>query len=222
MFTGIIQEIGIITRIKEGRGREFTIKANRIVQDMHYGDSISVNGTCQTVTQFDHNNFSFFSMKETLELTNLSRLKVGSRVNLEPSLTLNSLLGGHLIMGHIDGTGFIKSIQNKQNSTLYNISVDKELIRYIVKKGSIAIDGISLTVYDLQDDILTVAIIPTTSKETTLSDRKTGDIVNIETDLLAKYIEKMLTHNAGWKEITEKLKSDKGVSEDMLRKYGYL
>lgn len=125
-------------------------------------------------------------------------------------------------MGHIDGTGFIKSIQNNRNSTLFNISVDKVLTRYIVKKGSIAIDGISLTVYDLQDDTITVAIIPTTSKETTLSDRKTGDIVNIETDLLAKYIEKLLMHSEGWKDITEKYKSKEGISEDMLRKFGYL
>ena len=222
MFTGIIQEIGKVSRIKSDRGREITISAKKLMQNIHYGDSIAVNGTCQTVTGFDENSFTFFSMEETLEITNLSTLQVGDNVNLEASLTLNTLLGGHIIMGHIDGLGRIKSIVPQKNSTLYNIEVNKELTPYIVQKGSIAIDGISLTVYKIQDNIITVAIIPTTQKETILSHRKVGDKLNIETDLMAKYVEKLIFHNKNWNEITQNIKENKGLTEDTLKKYGFI
>ncbi len=222
MFTGIIQEIGVVSHIKETRGREITIKAKNILKNIHYGDSISVNGTCQTVTAFDDNSFTFFSMIETLEITNLSKIKIGSRVNLETSLTLNSFLGGHLIMGHIDGLGKIQSINRNQNSTIYSIKVDNSLIKYIVNKGSIAIDGISLTVYGINKDIVSVAIIPTTSKDTTLSSKNVGDVVNIETDLMAKYVENILYHKEKLVNNTENTKNNKGISEDVLKKYGYI
>ncbi|MFW5800099.1 MAG: riboflavin synthase [Spirochaetota bacterium] len=222
MFTGIIQEIGKVSKIKSDRGREITISAKKILQNIHYGDSIAVNGTCQTVTRFDENSFTFFSMEETLEITNLSALQVGNNVNLEASLTLNTLLGGHIIMGHIDGLGKIKSIVPQKNSTLYNIEVNEELSPYIVQKGSVAIDGISLTVYNIQGNIITVAVIPTTQKETILSQRKVGDKLNIETDLMAKYVEKLIFHNKNWNEITQNIKENKGLSEDTLKKYGFI
>jgi riboflavin synthase len=223
MFTGIIQEIGTVHRIVKNRGQEFTVICNKILGNIHYGDSISVNGTCQTVTSFDSSSFTFFSMAETLEITNLSQLKVGSKVNLESSLTLNSLLGGHLIMGHIDGIGEVASVEENPNSTLYRISIGEELTPYIVKKGSIAIDGVSLTVYDIQDNIVTVAIIPTTGKDTTISQRKTGDKVNIETDLLAKYVEKLLlSRNKDWEKLSNNIKSKSVLTEDFLRKNGFI
>jgi riboflavin synthase len=219
MFTGIVQEIGTVIKIKENRGCEITIKAKSVLNNIHYGDSIAVNGVCQTVTSFNENSFTFFSMAETLEITTMPNLTVGSLVNLEPSLTISSLLGGHILMGHIDGVGEISSIKPQQNSTLYSVKIPIDIVKYVVKKGSIAIDGISLTVYDIIDNIVTVAIIPTTSKETILSTKKIGDKVNIETDILAKYVEKMLFSKKDW----NKEKQEKNeLSEDMLRKFGYL
>lgn len=223
MFTGIIQEIGEVTHLKKKRGTEFTVSCDKVLNNIHYGDSISVNGTCQTVTSFDKSSFTFFSMIETLEITNLSYLKIGSKVNLEPSLTPSSLLGGHIITGHIDGLGKIISIEKKPNSTKYKISIDNKLNLYIVKKGSIAIDGISLTVYDIQDNTFTVAIIPTTQKETTLSQRKVGHKVNIETDLLAKYVEKLLfSRNKEWENNTNNINNKDVLTETFLKENGFI
>lgn len=219
MFTGIIQEIGKVVKITKSRGREITVSASadKILDNIHYGDSISVNGTCQTVISFNDTSFTFFTMAETLEITTLSELKVGDCVNLEPAITMNTLLGGHLLSGHIDGIGNIVSVNKALNSTQYKIKTDKRLCKYIVKKGSIAVDGVSLTVYDINENIFTVAVIPTTSQDTILSLKNVGDNVNLETDIIAKYVEKLLQHNSN-NDIPD---SKNNLNEDFLRKHGY-
>jgi len=194
MFTGIIEEIGTISAIIRGRvSASLTIKAQLVNSDLSIGDSINTNGTCLTVTEFNTSNFTVDVMAETMRRTNLDLLKSGSHVNLERALQLSDRLGGHMLSGHIDGIGTITQINQEEIATWFTICADKEILKYVIKKGSVAIDGISLTVTDLTDSSFRISIIPHTAKETTLLSKKAGEVVNIENDLTAKYIEKFIT-----------------------------
>lgn len=193
MFTGIIEEIGTISSIKRGRvSASLVINAQRVNSDLKIGDSINTNGACLTVTSFNKNSFEVDVIAETMRKTNLDLLKSGSQVNLERALKLNDRLGGHMVSGHIDGTGTITQIYQEEIATWYTIKAEKEILNYIIRKGSVAIDGISLTVADLQESSFKVSIIPHTAKQTTLLSKKAGDVVNIENDMTARYIEKFM------------------------------
>lgn len=189
MFTGIVEEIGNVVSIEK---HIIKIEALKIFEDIKLGDSISVNGACLTVSAFSHNIFSADITDETLKRTNLGELKFGSKVNLERAMPLNGRFGGHIVSGHIDGIGFIKDMKKNNNSIILEISTSNDLMKYIVEKGSIAIDGISLTIAKLYSSSFSIAVIPHTLKETTLYYKKKGDNVNLETDIVGKYIERFL------------------------------
>lgn len=194
MFTGIIEEIGIIESIKKNnKSSVLSIQGKKIFEDIHIGDSISVNGVCLTVTTFSNKTFTADVMNETLSRSSLGSLKNGSYVNLERAMSSSGRFGGHIVSGHIDGTGRIIKIKRDDNAIWYTIIVEDSLIRYIVEKGSVAIDGISLTIANVNESSFSVSIIPHTSQETTLSHRLVGDIVNIENDVIGKYVEKLIT-----------------------------
>ena len=197
MFTGIIEEIGKVQAIQHGGNSSFIkIQAEKILEDIHEGDSIAVNGVCLTVIEFDKNNFRADVMNETLRRSSLGSLKNGSPVNLERAMPANGRFGGHIVSGHIDGTGTILSVKNDGIAVWYTISTTPEIMRYIIEKGSIAIDGISLTVAEVGDSIFSVSIIPHTSEKTILSYKKTGDIVNLENDIIGKYVGKFINSDS--------------------------
>lgn len=190
MFTGIVEEIGTV---KSVQSKVITIEASKIFDDLHLGDSVAVNGTCLTVSSFDNKIFNADVTQETLNRTNLGSLKNGSKVNLERAMTLSGRFGGHIVSGHIDGVGSIKSMKKDDNAIILTIKVSKHLMKYIVEKGSVAVDGISLTVASLTDNSFSIAVIPHTLKETVLYYKKEGDKVNIENDVIGKYVERLLT-----------------------------
>jgi len=193
MFTGLIEEIGTIRSVRRGKtSASLRIDAGKVAEDVNRGDSINTNGVCLTVTSFDHHGFEVDVMAETMRLTNLRDLAPGSKVNLERALRLSDRLGGHMVSGHIDGTGKISLLSREENATWITLNTDPDIARYIVAKGSVALDGISLTVVHIDKGSFRVSIIPHTEKETTLFYKKTGDILNIECDITAKYIEKFL------------------------------
>jgi riboflavin synthase len=190
MFTGIIEEVGIIkTIINKGNSLKLTIFSNKIIKQINLGDSVAVNGVCLTVTFFDENTFSVDVSPETYNLTSLKFLKQHSKVNLETALTLSKPLGGHIVSGHVDGIGKILSITPFNDFLQINISIPTGLRKYMIKKGSITVDGISLTINNISNKDFSLMIIPHTMLNTTLVDKKVGDYVNIEVDLIAKYIE---------------------------------
>lgn len=190
MFTGIVEEIGTV---KSVQSKVITIEASKIFDDLHLGDSVAVNGTCLTVSSFDNKIFNADVTQETLNRTNLGSLKNGSKVNLERAMTLSGRFGGHIVSGHIDGVGSIKSMKKDDNAIILTIEVSKHLMKYIVEKGSVAVDGISLTVASLTHNTFSIAVIPHTLKETVLYYKKEGDKVNIENDVIGKYVERLLT-----------------------------
>ena len=193
MFTGIIEEIGSVTGIARGaKSTRVTISGRLIFSDLKLGDSVATNGVCLTVSDMTAHTFTADVMHETLKYTSLAGLTTGTKVNLERAMAANGRFGGHLVSGHIDGTGVIHHIKRDDNAVIYTIDANSDILKYIVKKGSIAIDGISLTVTDVNRASFSVSIIPHTLQETILVDRKTGDTVNLEVDMLAKYIEKLL------------------------------
>lgn len=189
MFTGIVEEVGTVLAIGSGK---LKIKCALVLKDVNIGDSIAVNGICLTVTHYTAVDFTADVMPETVRRTSLAELKTGSSVNLERALTLASRLGGHIVSGHIDGTGKITDLKEEKNALLMTVSADKNLLRYIVEKGSIALDGISLTVASVSNNDFTVSLIPHTREITNLSSKKIGSPINIETDIIGKYVEKML------------------------------
>lgn len=197
MFTGIVEEIGTILKI----GSSLKISASEILKDVHIGDSIAVNGICLTVTEFDTSSFTVDAMPETYKRTALKSLSCGSKVNLERAMAANGRFGGHIVSGHIDGTGRISDYRNDGNAIWMTVTTDRELLKYIAPKGSVAIDGVSLTVVDSLNDSFSVSLIPHTSSVTTLTSHRSGGIVNIETDVLAKYIGHMLSFNEGHKQL---------------------
>jgi riboflavin synthase len=194
MFTGLIEETGRIKALnKEGSNVTFTISAKRVIEDVSIGDSIAVNGVCLTVTEFDKESFKVTAIAETLGLTNLGGLINGSLVNLERCLALGDRLGGHIVQGHVEAIGTVLEIVELDGSYEYFIEFPEAIRRYIIHKGSIALNGISLTVASLNARTLSVAIIPETLTKTNIKDWAVGTEINIETDMLAKYAENMLT-----------------------------
>ena len=192
MFTGIVEETGIIREIEHvSKSSQLTIGAVKILEDMKVGDSINTNGVCLTVTAFGHGWFRVDVMPETLRRTNFNTLTTGSTVNLERALRMMDRLGGHLVSGHIDGTGKITRRWVEDNAVWFSIKADEAILRYIVDKGSICVDGISLTVVAADARSFSVSVIPHTQDVTTLLNKRTGDLLNIECDIIAKYIEKL-------------------------------
>lgn len=212
MFTGIVEEIGKINKIIKGeKSAKIIINADKVLEDVKIGDSIAVNGVCLTVTDYSSDNFTAYIMTETFIKTNLKNLKPNDCVNLERALKLSDRFGGHIVSGHVDGVGTIKSIQRDEIAVWFEIKAPFEILKYIVYKGSVAIDGISLTVAFVDDFTFKVSIIPHTLQSTVLFYKKTGDEVNIECDILSKYVEKMLNFN-----------SKKGLDMEFLRDNGFL
>jgi riboflavin synthase len=193
MFTGIIEEIGKVKAIQKGeKSSVLTIAAETVLENTIIGDSISVNGVCLTVTALTSNAFQMDVMAETLDRSNLGQLTVGQKINLERALNLEKRLGGHIVSGHIDGIGTIQDFRQDDNAVWVTVTTSPDLLRYIIEKGSIAIDGISLTVAKVDDQSFAVAIIPHTAEETILLKKAVGDTVNLECDMIGKYVEKLL------------------------------
>ncbi len=194
MFTGIVEETGIVREMREeGAGKVLVVEAKRVMDELAVGDSISVAGVCQTVTKLEQNRFEFFAMGETLRATSLGEIAPGAVVNLERALTPSSRLGGHFVSGHVDGKATIHSITAEGEWSTFRLVMDPELVDQLVPKGSISVDGISLTVGpEVMPDGCEVYIIPHTLEHTTLGKAKPGDSVNIETDLLGKYVMRYL------------------------------
>lgn len=216
MFTGLIKEIGVIKAIKKGSlSAQLTIKASKVLENMTLGDSIATNGVCLTVISFTTNEFVVDVMPETMRLSNLNDLVAGSLVNLEPALRLGDRFGGHIVSGHSDGVGKIVEITKEDNATWIKIEIEKQLLKYIVYKGSVAIDGTSLTIGQINEDSFKVSIIPLTKEETTLLKKKIGDDVNIECDVIGKYVEKLVTY-------VEPKTSKKTIDINFLTKNGFL
>lgn len=211
MFTGIIEEVGLIKSFnKQNDGAFITVSCNKILEDMKIGDSISINGVCQTVVEMNENSFQADISNETLSVTTFSDIKQGDKVNLERALSLNSRIGGHIVSGHVESTA--KFLKFEKQSEFYNMyfETDEEFTKYIIKKGSIALNGVSLTVADMTNNVIMTAVIPHTYENTNLSELKSGDRVNLETDVFAKYIEKFLLNKTIQSVITEDFLKENG------------
>lgn len=193
MFTGIIEEVGTIEQIKpSGEAIVMTIQSKKLLTDVNLGDSIAVNGVCLTVTSFDSQRFTVDLMPETVRNTSLRQLKRGSKVNLERAMAAGGRFGGHFVSGHVDGIGEIVKKQRQDNAIYYEIKVSEEIRKYIILKGSVAIDGTSLTVFKVTEDAFMISIIPHTLSETIIGIKEPGDIVNVECDMVGKYIEQFI------------------------------
>ena len=214
MFTGIIEEIGKIERLAQtAHSARLHIGGRAIFEDLKLGDSVAVDGVCLTASSIAGNCFTADVMPETLNHTTLGKLSVGSRVNLERAMPANGRFGGHIVTGHIDGTGKIARLHKDDNATWVYISTNADIVRYVIQKGSIAIDGISLTVAGLSDTEIAVSIIPHTAGGTTLLDKRPGDLVNLENDLVGKYVERLLT--------PPKAAVSSGITLDFLNQHGF-
>ncbi|MCD7947084.1 MAG: riboflavin synthase [Oscillospiraceae bacterium] len=198
MFTGIIEEIGTVRAVRRGaQSAVLEIGASEVLQGTRTGDSIAVSGICLTVTALGAGFFSADVMHETLDRSALGALRTGDAVNLERAMPADGRFGGHIVSGHIDGTGTVTAIRKDDNAVWYTIRVDREVLRYIIEKGSIAIDGISLTVARLERETFSVSVIPHTAAVTTLSRRRVGDRVNLENDCIGKYVARLLGDTGG-------------------------
>ena len=216
IFTGIIEELGVVKGIAiNGASGCITIKAKKVLEGTQLGDSIAVNGTCLTVTSINSDGFSADVMAETVKRTSLSQVGKGDLVNLERAMILNGRFGGHIVSGHIDGTGTITKYTKEENAIWVTIKAPDEILDLIVEKGSICIDGISLTVATVSDQDFQVSIIPHTAKETTLIHKKVGSLVNLENDIVGKYIKKLMENNQ-----EEQAKKASGLTMEMLEEYG--
>ena len=194
MFTGIVEEMGTIRSIRRGaHSAVLSIGADTVLSGLKTGDSVAVNGVCLTATGTDPGGFTADVMHETLDRSSLGTLTVGSRVNLERAMAAHGRFGGHIVSGHIDGTGTIAALRKDDNALWYTVKAVPGLLRYVVEKGSITIDGISLTVACVETDQFSVSVIPHTAAVTILGEKRPGDVVNLETDLIGKYVEKLLT-----------------------------
>jgi riboflavin synthase len=194
VFTGIIEELGVVEGLEDqGDAVRLTVRGAHVTVDARLGDSIAVNGCCLTVAERDGETFTADVMRETLDKTSLGALAPGSRVNLERAVTPTTRLGGHIVQGHVDGTGSVVRRAPSEHWEVVEISLPAELSRYLVAKGSISVDGISLTVVDVHEDSFTVSLIPETLSRTTLGAKEPGEPVNLEVDVVAKYVERLLT-----------------------------
>ena len=213
MFTGIIEEIGKISNVTNThKGGELIISAHKIMNGMKTGDSVAVNGTCLTVIHHDEKEFIVELSPETLERTIFRKIKVGEIVNLERPMQINDRIGGHLVSGHVDGVGRVVDYKQEGNSLIIEFSVPIEFSKYLIPKGSVAVDGISLTVVNIRGNQFTVAVIPHTFQGTALRERKIGDLVNLEFDLIAKYIERFSLFHP----------RSQDINLDFLQSHGYM
>lgn len=204
MFTGLIEEVGtMVGAFNSEKSMKLTIGAKKVLEDIKLGDSISTNGVCLTVSSFDSNSFTVDVMPETMRKTNLGKLTKGRPVNLERALMAGERFGGHIVSGHIDGTGFIREYKDEDIATWLTVKTKPEIIKYIIPKGSIAIDGTSLTVVDIFENSFRVSLIPVTKEETVLLKKRVGDEVNLECDIVGKYIERLMTFNNDNKKTNE-------------------
>ena len=214
MFTGIVEEVGrIITADRKGNSARLKIEAEKVLEDIKIGDSIAVNGICLTVTSFGKNYFTADVMHETLRRSSIGEAASGSPVNLERAMAADGRFGGHIVAGHIDGTGMIEELRKEENAVWVKIRTTPEILELIVEKGSICIDGISLTVAEVSEKSFQVSVIPHTGEETTLLKKKAGDRVNLENDIVGKYIKKFLTPS-------EPAGKCGGLTMELLEEYG--
>lgn len=213
MFTGIIEERGILQEVQRSVNcAKVTIQAKKVLEEIQLGDSIAVNGICLTVTSFTKDVFTADVMPETWRRCSISQLNNGQIVNLERAMPINGRFGGHIVSGHIDGMGKIQGMKQEENAVLYEILAEEKLLRYVVEKGSIAIDGISLTVTNVTDKSFFVSVIPHTVQNTNLKQRKKGEFVNLEADCIGKYVSKFLG-------LTKK---EETITERFLMEHGFL
>jgi len=218
MFTGIIEGLGTITELRQSdQGKRLALEADFVLDHTKIGDSISVSGACLTVVAIEGKCFKVDVSPETLARTTFGRSKIGDRVNLERALRLSGRIDGHLVSGHIDGMGTIKHKKDTGNAIIVTIGVPESLSRYMIKKGSVAVDGISLTINNCGRDSFDVSIIPHTAKLTTIGFNKVGDLVNIETDMIGKYVERFVTE----RQYNDK-ETGKSVDMEFLAKTGFL
>lgn len=214
MFTGIIEEMGKILSVAKGqRSAVLSIQTNIISEDLKLGDSVAVNGVCLTVSRLSGNVFLADVMNETLRRSSLGELKAGSPVNLERAMSANGRFGGHIVTGHIDGTGIISAVRKEDNALWFTVNAPEKIMKYIVEKGSIAIDGISLTVADTGADCFRVSIIPHTAGATILSGKREGHRVNLENDIIGKYVEKLFR--------PDDARAKSGITAELLAKAGF-
>lgn len=221
MFTGIVEELGSVRRVLPGsRAGKIVIAAHKVLEGTRTGDSIAVNGVCLTVVALGDDEFTADVMPETLRKTGLGQLKVGDPVDLERAMAADGRFGGHIVSGHIDGTGRIREMRQEQNAVVVSIEAPAHIMKLIVEKGSIAIDGISLTVASVAQASFTVSIIPHTAAETVLLKKRAGDMVNLENDIVGKYVQKLLsdiTAESG----KEPVSSGKGLTLEYLQANGF-
>ena len=223
MFTGIIEEIGEIAGVKRGQvSSRLAIRGKKIFSDLKLGDSVAVNGVCLTATSISGDIFEADVMAETLRRTNLGGFSNGTRVNLERAMAAGGRFGGHIVSGHIDGTGRVSSLVREENAVWVRIDAEDKILRYIIEKGSIAIDGISLTVAETGPGYFKVSISPHTGEETTLLRRRPGDIVNLENDVVGKYVERLLNFSAGNGEAFGQTAKAGGIDLNLLSENGFL
>ena len=212
MFTGIIEEVGSLKKLqKEAAGAVLEISCKKVLEGLQIGDSIAANGVCLTATAFTSHSFTAAAMHETLRRSTLGNLHPGSPINLERAMAANGRLGGHMVAGHIDGTGTISNIEKDGNAVWYTLQASPQILRYIVEKGSVALDGISLTVAEVRADYFKVSVIPHTLAQTALAQKRTGDCVNIENDIIGKYVEKLLGTP----------QKSSGITKEFLSRYGF-
>lgn len=216
MFTGLVEEIGVIGSVsKTAKSARITIKAKDVLHDLKIGDSVSTNGVCLTVTEFGTSWFTVDVMAETMRHSSLDFAKIGTSVNLERALRLGDRMGGHIVSGHVDGLGTISQIEQEENASWLSITASSSLLHYIIHKGSVAIDGVSLTVAYVDDYSFKVSIIPHTRAMTTLHRKQIGEVVNIECDMMGKYIEKFVTHKVDNTVVNT-------IDDNFLREHGFM
>ena len=216
MFTGIVEELGQVKALSlRGNSGTLTVKAKKVLEGTKIGDSIAVNGVCLTVTNMKNNEFSADVMAETVRRSSLGALQDGSYVNLERAMAADGRFGGHIVAGHVDGVGTIAAIEQDDNAIWFTITAPEQVLRYVVEKGSIAIDGISLTVARVDGQSFAISAIPHTVSVTTLAHRRVGDPVNLETDVLGKYVEKLL------QPLQAEAPPPSGITRDFLTRCGF-
>ena len=214
MFTGIVEELGTVKEIqRSAQAGTLTIAASEVLSESNIGDSIAIDGACLTITNLTHDSFTADVSAETLRRTTLGSLRPGDTVNLENTLRLADRLGGHLVLGHVDEVGTISGWQDEGTSSLMRVSISQQAMRYVVYKGSVCVDGVSLTISNLFDDGFEVALIPHTKGVTTLGHKRVGAHVNIEVDLLGRYIERLLTYPSA---------EGSSINMDFLAEHGYI
>ena len=221
MFTGIIEETGILMSVKGGlSGSRLAVKADRVLEDIQKGDSIAVNGVCLTVTALSRDGFTADVMAETLRRSNLGALKVGEAVNLERALAANGRFGGHIVSGHVDNLGEIVNTKQEGSALWLTLSAPPDVLELVVKKGSVTLDGVSLTVAERTERTFSVSLIPTTQTDTTLLRKRPGDKINLETDIIGKYVRALL-HKSAPAALPEGQSQESRLTEDFLRRNGF-